>query len=94
MTLPTHDVSAYLSGEFGLIFAADTVGLSSLGHRTQYPGMTETVSISLPTKDGEIPSHMLLHYGPCAKKDVVGYDELARLQSGIVVPGPTVTHDY
>ncbi|CAN8103336.1 unnamed protein product [Discula destructiva] len=92
ISLPTNDVSAYISGEFGLIFAADTVGLSKLGHRTQYPGITETVSVSIPTKDGLIPSHMLLHYGPCAKKDIVGYDELARLESGIVISGPLDTN--
>lgn len=88
ITLPTSDVSAYISGEFGLIFAADTVGTSSLGHRTQYPGITETVAISMPTKDGGIPPHNLLHYGPCAKKDVAGYDDLAIVQSGIVIPIP------
>lgn len=86
ITLPTNHVSAYISGEFGLLFAADTVGMSNLGHRTQYPGITETVSISMPTVDGQIPSHSLLHYGPCAKKDVVGYDDIARAQSGIVIP--------
>lgn len=60
--------------------------MSNTGHRTQYPGITETIRISMPTVDGQIPSHSLLHYGPCAKKDVIGYGDLAGTQSGIVIP--------
>lgn len=71
----------YVSGGeyYGLIFAADTSGASVLGHRTQYPGTAETVSIAMPTKDGLIPPHILLHYGPCVKRDFVGYNDLAGL---------------
>lgn len=76
ITLPTNDVSVYVTGEYGLIFAADTQGASVLGHRTQYLGTTETVSIAMPTKDGLIPPHVLLHYGPCMKRDYVGYDDV------------------
>ncbi|KAJ4420731.1 hypothetical protein N0V82_004170 [Gnomoniopsis sp. IMI 355080] len=86
ITLPTNDVSVYVSGEYGLIFAADTAGASTLGHRTQYPGTTETVSIAMPTKDGVIPPHILLHYGPCTNGDFVGYIDLAEMDSAFMSP--------
>ncbi|KAI3390649.1 hypothetical protein diail_8986 [Diaporthe ilicicola] len=65
--------SAYvLGGEFGLIFAADTASVSSSGHSTSYPGSTETVAIQIPTLDGEIPAHSILHNGPCTAIDTMG----------------------
>lgn len=74
ITLPTNDTSTvYVSGgEFGLIFAADTAGLSAQGHRTEYPGDTGTVVLIIPTKDGLIPAHSVLRYGPCTTDDVGG----------------------
>lgn len=87
ITLPTNDVSDYVTGEYGLIFAADTAGASILGHRTQYLGTTETISIAMPTEDGLIPPHILLHYGPCAKRDFVGYDDfLVGMDSAFMSP--------
>lgn len=86
ITLPTNDVSVYVTGEYGLIFAADTAGASILGHRTQYLGTTETVSIAMPTKDGSIPAHILLHYGPCAQRDFAGYDDLVGIDSEFISP--------
>ncbi|KAF3763240.1 hypothetical protein M406DRAFT_261022 [Cryphonectria parasitica EP155] len=78
ITLPTDETTAaFVSGEFGLIFAADTADVSRLGHRTQYSGITETVSIAMPTTDGMIPSHSRLHYGPCSTEEIAGYAFLA-----------------
>lgn len=79
ITLPEDNTtSAYVSGgQFGLIFAADTSEVSSSGHSTAYPGITETVALQIPTLDGEIPSHSVLHAGPCTADDTVGVLALA-----------------
>ncbi|RYO88969.1 hypothetical protein DL766_006560 [Monosporascus sp. MC13-8B] len=74
ITLPDDDTtSAHISGgEFGLIFAADIAEVSRKGHRTQYPGITETIALVMPTVDGQVPAHSLLHMGPCSAEEVVG----------------------
>ncbi|ROV96569.1 hypothetical protein VMCG_07822 [Cytospora schulzeri] len=79
ITLPADNTtSAYVSGgQFGLIFAADTSDVSGTGHSTAYPGITETVAIQIPTQDGEIPLHTILHNGPCTANDTIGLVELA-----------------
>lgn len=80
ITLPSNSSQgAYVSGgEFGLIFAADTAEVSSLGHRTQYPGVTETIALQIPTQDGAIPSHTMLHAGPCVANEVNGVQGLSQ----------------
>lgn len=67
ITLPSDPTtSAYVSGgQFGIIFASDTAAVSGSGHNTKYPGTTETVAIQVPTEDGKIPAHSVLHAGPC-----------------------------
>lgn len=74
ITLPNNsNQSAYVSGgEFGLIFAADTAEVSDIGHRTQYPGVVETIALQIPTPDGRIPGHTTLHTGPCRANEVDG----------------------
>ncbi|KAI1360352.1 hypothetical protein F5Y08DRAFT_52493 [Xylaria arbuscula] len=74
ITLPDDDTaSAYISGgQFGLIFAADTKDVSVKGHRTQYPGLTETVALQIPTADGKVPQHQVLHPGPCGAGEIAG----------------------
>ncbi|RYP08957.1 hypothetical protein DL764_001568 [Monosporascus ibericus] len=68
-----NTISAHVSGdEFGLIFAADVTEVSGKGHRTQYPGITETIALVMPTADGQVPAHSLLHMGPCSAEEVVG----------------------
>lgn len=73
ITLPDdNSTSAVISGgEFGLIFAADTPDVSQKGHRTQYPGLTETIALQIPTQDG-VPGHSLLHMGPCTANEIAG----------------------
>lgn len=75
VTLPDDNTtSAYVSGgEFGLIFAADTADVSERGHRTQYPGVAETIILQIPVKDNEIPEHTVLHYGPCVANETSGF---------------------
>lgn len=79
ITLPTDDTaSAYVNGgEFGLIFAADTAAVSAQGHGTQYPGNTETVALAIPTSDGLVPGHTVLHDGACTADDIEGLRGLA-----------------
>lgn len=79
ITLPADNTtSVYVSGgQFGLIFAADTSAVSGTGHITSYPGNTETVTLEIPTEDGEIPAHSILHPGPCVADDIIGIHALA-----------------
>ncbi|RYP41486.1 hypothetical protein DL767_000991 [Monosporascus sp. MG133] len=73
ITLPDDDTtSAHISGgEFGLIFAAGVAEVGGKGHRTQYPGITETMALVVPAVDGQAPAHSLLHMGPCSAEEVV-----------------------
>ncbi|KAI0529982.1 hypothetical protein GGR58DRAFT_495000 [Xylaria digitata] len=77
ITLPDDNAtSAYITGgPFGLIFAADTKDVSRVGHRTEYPGITETVALRIPTADGEVPKHHILHSGPCGMSEIAGIRE-------------------
>lgn len=74
ITLPNNaSQSAYVpGGEMGLIFAADTADVTKIGHRTQYPGVVETVALQVPTTDGQIPPHEVLYMGACNAPDVNG----------------------
>ncbi|KAI1124041.1 hypothetical protein F5Y10DRAFT_39939 [Nemania abortiva] len=77
ITLPDdNSTSAYVAGgQFGLIFAADTKDVSVKGHRTEYPGITETIALQIPTADGEVPKHQVLHDGPCGISEIAGIRE-------------------
>lgn len=79
ISLPTDDTAGvYVTGgEFGLAFAADTATVSAEGHRTQYPGNTETVILQIPTSDGLVPGHKILHGGACTADDIEGLRGLA-----------------
>lgn len=83
ITLPDdNETSAYVSGgEFGLIFAADTAAVSEKGHRTRYPGITETIALQIPTADGEVPKHDVLHAGPCVTSEINGIRGFAEAAS-------------
>lgn len=90
ITLPDdNQTSAYVNGgQFGLIFAADTKNVSREGHRTQYPGVTETIALQIPTKDGKIPKHRVLHLGPCSISEVTGARDYAVAISNGISTGP------
>lgn len=55
---------------FGLLFAADTADVSQSGHDSWY--ITDVTFLQIPTKDGEIPKHTILHMGPCYASEEVG----------------------
>ncbi|KAI0204016.1 hypothetical protein F4808DRAFT_365928 [Astrocystis sublimbata] len=80
ITLPYSNSTAsatVIGGEYGLIFAADTSDVSKGGHRTQYPGITETIAIQIPVADGQVPKHDLVHDGPCGIGEIAGLRSFA-----------------
>ncbi|KAI0019206.1 hypothetical protein F4780DRAFT_780739 [Xylariomycetidae sp. FL0641] len=70
-----------VGGEFGLIFAADTADVSEKGHRTQYPGITETIALQVPIGNNTTPAHEVLHGGPCGVEEITGLRGFATQQS-------------
>lgn len=71
VSLPNSTETATIpGGRNGLILAVDTKNVSTLGHITMYPSKKETVAIQIPTKDNEIPAHMVLHVGPCRRDEM------------------------
>ncbi|KAH8885831.1 hypothetical protein GQ53DRAFT_728421 [Thozetella sp. PMI_491] len=73
ITVPGSSQGLYITGgAFGILFAADTADISKNGHRSQYVGVDDTVVIQVPTSDGKIPEHTILHYGICHPEQLVG----------------------
>ncbi|KAL8786797.1 MAG: hypothetical protein Q9195_008055 [Heterodermia aff. obscurata] len=62
----TRTATVY-GGREGLILAADTKNVSTLGHRTRYPSNQTTVAIQIPLENNAIPPHTVLHPGACLK---------------------------
>ncbi|KAI1371990.1 hypothetical protein F4677DRAFT_433672 [Hypoxylon crocopeplum] len=59
-------------GELGLLFFMDTPAITTKGHRTVYPGISETIFLQIPTKDGKIPEHRILSDNtPCSANEFV-----------------------
>ncbi|KAI5921250.1 hypothetical protein F4810DRAFT_722721 [Camillea tinctor] len=78
ITLPGETTYAHLvGGPYALIFAADTADVSVRGHHTEWNSMTETIFLQIPTADGKVPPHVVLHKGPCGIKEVTGIRDLA-----------------
>src|SRR5277367_1505596 len=50
-------------GRNGLIFAADIPSRSLYGHFAEFPSDAATVLMQVPTVDGGIPDHDILHTG-------------------------------
>ncbi|KAI4120562.1 MAG: hypothetical protein LQ338_006925 [Usnochroma carphineum] len=66
-TPETRQSAIINGGKAGLIIAADTADVSKQGHDTQYPTEQQTIAIQIPTADGKVPEHTVLHPGPCRK---------------------------
>ncbi|KAH8163478.1 hypothetical protein CIB48_g4769 [Xylaria polymorpha] len=79
ITLPGDpSTSVFITGgQFGLIYVADTSDVSKEGHRTQYPGITETIALQIPTAGGQVPKHDLVHEGPCSISEIAGLRNFA-----------------
>ncbi|MCJ1330782.1 hypothetical protein MMC10_007469 [Thelotrema lepadinum] len=70
ISLPNStDTATIRGGKFGLIIAADTANVSTLGHNTTYPTDSETVALQIPTAGGIVPGHEVLHGGPCTAEE-------------------------
>ena len=73
ITLPHRTEEAWIKGgKYGLIIAADTADVSEHGHRTEYPGDSNTVAIQIPLAEGTLFNHALLHQGPCTDLETTG----------------------
>lgn len=72
ITLPNSKLEAYVKGgKNGLIIAADTAAVSTLGHITEYPSHQETIALQIPTAGGVAPAHRVLHGGACLGSEMV-----------------------
>ncbi|RYP81020.1 hypothetical protein DL770_006010 [Monosporascus sp. CRB-9-2] len=70
ITVPGDESNGLYATSGDILFVADTANVSRRGHRSQYPGLTETVVLQIPTRHGEVPCHTVLHQGPCNANDV------------------------
>ncbi|RDA86139.1 hypothetical protein CP532_3053 [Ophiocordyceps camponoti-leonardi (nom. inval.)] len=59
-------------GKNGLIIAADTADVSTLGHRTQYLSGDKTVSMQIPIKNPKNFKHTVVHNGACTEAETRG----------------------
>jgi hypothetical protein len=61
------------SGGMDMLFATDTPAVSEKGHGSYFPGITETIFMQIPTKDGLIPKHEVIHdNAPCSPREFGG----------------------
>ena len=44
--------------------------MSKLGHVSSTIGEEELTALMIPTKDGKIPPHIVIHTGACEKRDL------------------------
>ncbi|PHH89951.1 hypothetical protein CDD83_4867 [Cordyceps sp. RAO-2017] len=71
VTLPHSKDEAWVrGGKNGLIIAADTADVSSHGHRTEYPGGDNTVTLQIPIKNPDEFKRLRLHSGPCTEAEI------------------------
>ncbi|EJD36632.1 hypothetical protein AURDEDRAFT_188330 [Auricularia subglabra TFB-10046 SS5] len=70
ISLPHGNDSAFvLGGANGFLFAADTAAVSKDGHLTVYPSDEPTRALQIPTANGRVPPHKVIHAGPCTSAD-------------------------
>ena len=70
ISIPGSKVVAHIkAGKNGLVFAADTAALSSVGHVTVFT--KETFLMQIPTANGTVPEHTVLYEGPCKGKELM-----------------------
>ncbi|KAL6716060.1 cytochrome c oxidase subunit 1 [Lecanora helva] len=65
----SKDVAHIKAGKNGLVFAADTAALSSVGHVTYFT--KKTFLMQIPVADGIVPNHTVLYSGPCKGKELM-----------------------
>jgi hypothetical protein len=64
-------------GEFGVLFASDTAAISRQGHSNKVLGNTEAVLVQIPTANGDVPEHRVIHAGPCTPEEMTGLRDVA-----------------
>ncbi|MCJ1307873.1 hypothetical protein MMC25_001521 [Agyrium rufum] len=65
----SSDEAFFFGGKYGLMLATDTADVSPEGHFTD-TGNGEVTGLEIPTADGLVPGHHVLHGGPCVKNDL------------------------
>lgn len=66
ITIPNSTEEAFLlGGRNGLVFVGDKPELSLQGHITSNPSEEPALTIQIPTANGKLPKHRLLHKGIC-----------------------------
>jgi hypothetical protein len=72
ITLPNSTTEAWVEGgKNGAILALDTADVSALGHYTTYPSQERTTALQIPLGEKGVPSHRVLHMGPCKGEDLL-----------------------
>jgi hypothetical protein len=69
---PSASEAWIAGGRNGLIIAADLASHSQYGHFAEFPSDAATVLVQVPTANGGIPDHDILHAGPCGWEDMIG----------------------
>ena len=70
ISLPNSSVAATIQGgRRGLVLAVDTKERSTLGHYSKNPSHNSAVAMMIPAARNEVPSHRILHTGPCATEE-------------------------
>lgn len=80
VTLPNNSTASVTTtgGEQGLLFFKDTASVTKRGHGSYYPGVTETIFLQIPVKDGDLPDHrVLFNNAPCSGNQFEGLRGLA-----------------
>lgn len=57
-----------IGGRYGLVFAGDTN--TTNGHSYTFPSGDDTVILNMPTANGQVPAHQVLHAGQCLPSEL------------------------
>lgn len=76
VTVPDDNTAFFATaGKSGILFASDTSGVSTRGHGTDFRN-ADTIVVTVPTRDNQVPAHTILHAGPCTKAENFGQFDL------------------
>ena len=71
VTIPNSPQQATVDGgKYGLIIVVDTANVSKVGHASNTIGNQELTTMIIPTANGKIPPHKVIHSGACEKSDL------------------------
>lgn len=70
ITIPNSQQEVYIEGgKYGLLLAADTADVSQSGHISS-TGNEEVTDLMIPTPNGRLPRHNVLHSNPCTPQEL------------------------